>query len=176
VRRLAPLAIATLALAACDETSGECPGDPVASFTFDGTRVPAGGPSLAGLDPFPSIPDCEAAVGYPPGLDPFPGVLSSGPSPMAAALCRPGARVMFGQRAADRFVVETTTEGAVLGGCAGCPARLRLVVAGDVLPGGTSPPTGFAGVLVEVLSATGGDCGTCLLPCAARYALNGSVP
>lgn len=175
--RLAPVLASLLAaLSACDEGVDECPGDEVGELTFSGTRVPAGDPSLAGLDPDPSLPDCEAEVGHPDLLPPFPGTLSSGPSPQAATLCRAGARPMFGLRTGDRFDVETTTDGAVLRDCGGCPARLRLVVRGDVLAGGGAPPTGFDGALVEILSAADGPCGACVLPCAARYALAGGVP
>lgn len=177
MRHPAPLALAALLLvAACDEAPQECPGTEVASFQFGGTKVSAGDPTLAGLDPAPALPDCVPEVGYPSTLGPFTGTLSAGPTPQAAALCRPPARVMFGQRTGDRFVVETTTDGAVLRGCEGCPARLRLVIAGDVLPGAPSPATGFQGALVEVLTAADGACGTCVLPCAARYHLTGIVP
>lgn len=175
--RLAPV-LATLlaALAACDDGAPDCPGDEAGALTFSGARVPNGDPSLAGLDPDTSLPDCEAAVGHPDLLPSFPGTISFGPSPLAVTLCRAGARPMFGLRGGDRIVVETSTDGAVLADCGGCPARLRLVVAGDLLPGGGAPPAGFDGALVEVLSAADGPCGACVLPCAARYAITGGVP
>jgi hypothetical protein len=81
-----------------------------------------------------------------------------------------------GQRAGDSYLLETSTDGAVLGDeCAPtCSAKLRLVVAGDVLRV-DGEAVSFAGVLVEVLSAVDGSaCGTCTPPCAARYAITGT--
>ncbi len=173
---LAPALAALATLAACDEGGADCPGDEAAELAFSGTRVPSGDPSLTGLDPDPSLPDCEAAVGHPDLLPSFPGTISFGPSAQAVTLCRAGARPMFGLRSGDRIDVETATDGAVLRDCGGCPARLRLVAAGDLLPGGAAPPAGFDGALVEILSSADGPCGACVLPCAARYAITGGVP
>lgn len=169
-----------LALAAACTSQGEpadCPGEPVGSFRFEGALVAAGDPAIAGLEP-PStsgIADCPAAW-YPPALPAFEGTLSADPATPAAALCRTSGTVLYGPRSGDRFVLETSTGGAVLGEeCAPtCSASLRLVVAGDVGRDGGAAVS-FTGVLVEVMSAAPGSlCGECALPCAARYALAGT--
>lgn len=177
MRLASVLSSCLVALAACGSGTGECPGTPLGDLSFSGARVAAGDPSLLGLDPVPLLPDCEAAVGHPDTLPAFRGTVSAGPSPAGAALCRDGVRPMFGTRSGDRIAVETTTGGAVLKDCGGCPAELRLVVAGDVLPGGPAPATGFSGALLEILSPAGASCAPCTVPCAARYSVTGvAVP
>lgn len=175
MHRSAAVALAAFLLAACDDQGApECPGEPVASFHFVGTRVAAGDPSIA-LDPVPATADCDAALGYPDSVD-FYGTLSADAAGPAGALCRSPGPVLFGQRTGDRYLLEASAEGAVLGeACTGtCSAGLRLLVAGDVLREGGAAVS-FAGVLVEVMSALPGSaCGTCALPCAARYALTGT--
>jgi hypothetical protein len=107
---------------------------------------------------------------------PFDGTLSADPGNSAGALCRTRGPVLFGQRTGDHYRLETSTDGAVLGEeCAPtCSAELRLLVAGDVVRVDAEAAS-FAGVLVEVMSAPAGtDCGTCTLPCAARYAITGT--
>jgi hypothetical protein len=71
--------------------------------------------------------------------------------------------------------VEASSPGAVLEACGPtCAATSRLVIVGDVLPDLESPQE-FRGGLVEQLSASEGSCDACVLPCAARYALTGTV-
>ena len=180
---LAAATLAAAALAACGDAPGqECPGVPVARFSFTGTRIHLGDPALAGLDPVPAIPDCSPTVGPPPYPDTLPGfsaTLATDAATGAAALCRPVGIVLFGQRTGARYVVEGGTDGAVLADCSPtCSAALRLVVAGDVVADAGGAPATFQGVLVEVMSQVGGECGTCLPPpalaCAARYTLVGT--
>ena len=172
-------AAAATALGACSGSERQaCPGEPIETFQFGGTRVAAGDPALAGLDPVPAAPDCVDAVGYPAigePLPPFAATLAADPGSQSVALCSSRGVVLFGQRSGPRYVVETGTSGAVLGGCAAtCTAAMRLVVAGDVTTAPGGEPTAFTGVLVEVMSALEGSaCGDCTLPCAARYAVTG---
>ncbi len=179
MRRAPLLALVLAAATACSDTGGEeCPGETVADFGFSGTRIYSGAPALEGLDPVPAVPDCvrdEKDFPVPDQLPAFRATLAVDAFTQAAALCRPGRAILFGQRSGTRYAVETRTGGAVLPPT--CSAALRLVVAGDVLGTGT-PPTSFQGVLVEVLTWVDGDCGT-FLPepvraCAARYALQGT--
>jgi hypothetical protein len=195
VPRPAALALAALLAlaAACDaEKTQTCPGEPVAALTFGGTRVSAGDPALAGLDPVPALADCvPAAVGDPclapetPTCETLPAFAAtlSDAGAEAAALCRTTGIVLLGRWTGARVVVEAGNEGAVLGACSTtCTASLRLVVAGDVA--GVPPdPLTFHGALVEVLTRTGGDCDACLpvVPgdpavraCAARYLIDGT--
>jgi hypothetical protein len=182
-RAAAAFALAASALAACSGSPGQqCPGEPVAHFTFTGARIYLGDAALAGLDPVPAIPDCSTAVGPPPYPDTLPGfdaTLAADASTQAAALCRPRGIVLFGQRSGTRYSVEGSTDGAVLASCSPtCSAELRLIVAGDVAVAPDGTPTGFQGILIEVMSLVAGDCGTCLPPpanaCAARYTLTGT--
>lgn len=151
----------------------------MAELGFSGTRVVAGDPVLVGLDPIPAVPDCVPAppdFPVPEELPPFRATLEADADTEAAALCRPGREILFGQRSGTRYVVEARTGGAVLPPT--CSAALRLVVAGDLLPATETTPASFQGVLVEVLSWVDGDCGP-FLPeplraCAARYALQGA--
>jgi hypothetical protein len=164
VRRSAPVVLVlALALACSEDPPADCPGEPVATFRFQGTLVAAGDARIAGFEP-------TSTSGT------FDGTLSADPASSAAALCRTPGTVLYGPRTGDGFVLETSTDGAVLGEqCAPtCSAELRLVVAGDVARAG-GEAVSFAGVLVEVMSAASGSaCGACTLPCAARYALAGT--
>ena len=171
--RAALLAFASVIAGCTTSETASCPGGAVGSFSFTGTRVAAG--TLApDLDPAPALPDCSAGMGFPASLT-FSGELSSDPTGTAGVLCRASGATLFGTRSGTRWVVEDGSDGAVLGGCdPTCAAHLRVVVSGDVVPDVVSP-TGFQGALVEQLSATGGTCGACVLPCAARYALSGTV-
>lgn len=177
VTRLASLALAAVLLAACEgEEAAECPGESVATFAFTGTKVPKGDATIADDDPFTER-DCGTGVGYEPvtAIAPFTATLAAGPEGEAAALCRTGGVVYFGQRSGDHYRVETGTEGAVLGGCApGCSADVRHVVEGDVLLVDGAPA--FDGVLVELMTPVDpAACGSCELPCAARFSLAGTL-
>jgi hypothetical protein len=160
-----------LLLASCTEESEEaCPGEVVSQLAFAGASV-AAGQLGEGLDPEPALTDCSAAMAFPPTLA-FGASLAVDGTGSAGALCRGDGAVLFGTRIGDRWVVEESSDGAVLGGCdPTCAARSRVVVAGDLDPGRTS----FSGALVEQLTAAGGSCGACVLPCAARYALTGAA-
>lgn len=168
------LALAPI-LAACSSAEGaSCPGEPVASLSFSATAVPSGDPALDGLDPAPALPDCDAALGFPADLE-LRGTLARATAGGGGALCRPSGRILFGSQVGDRWQVEDESTGAVLDGCnATCGASSRTVIAGDVLRE-DGEPTGFRGALVEVLTPDDPACGTCVLPCAARYALTGTV-
>jgi hypothetical protein len=185
VRRAAlafPLAVAVLAAACGEDAPAVCPGDPVATFHFSGTKVDAGDAALAGLEPDPALPDCPGPVGYPATgerLPPFDGTLARDPSTDAATLCRPREIFLFGQRTGSRYFLETGSTGAVLEGCsASCAAALRLLVAGEVVDGPDGEAAAFDGVLVEVITYVEGDCGECLPPgartCAGRFTLDGT--
>lgn len=176
MRRVLALALALVA-ACADESDVDCPGEPVATFHFTGTKVDAGDPSIAALDPVPATPECGETFGYDEApLEPFYATLTADLASSAAALCRTRGPVLIGPRTGDRYLLETSTDGAVLGEeCAPtCSAELRLLVAGDVVRV-DGEAASFSGVLVEVMSkAAGSECGACTLPCAARYALQGT--
>jgi hypothetical protein len=168
-------------LAACsgDSSTSTCPGERVASFRFTGTRVAGGDPTFAALDPTPAAPDCTPPVGYPPVGEPLPAfdaLLTHDPVTAAAALCKPGGIVLYGERSGANYAVETGTTGAVLGACAEtCTAGMRLVVAGKVATSADGEPTTFDGWLFETMSALDGSlCGGCTLPCEARYRVTGT--
>jgi hypothetical protein len=162
--------LAALLLASCTtEPEQSCPGGIVATLAFTGERT-AAGQLGTGLDPDPALPDCAAAVGFPGSLPPFVASLAGDAVGPAGALCRADGAVLFGSRSAARWTLESTADGAVLGGCdPTCAARSRVVITGDLAAG----PAGFSGGLVEQLSRTGGACGACVLPCAARHTLVG---
>ncbi len=174
--RAAPL-LALLALAAaCGAGSGgTCPGELVANLAFTGVRVAQGDPALAdGLDPDPSLPDCSPVLDWPDDLAPFLGELA-GDGTGVAVLCREKGNVLFGRWNGTRVRVETSTGGAVLGACdPTCAAGLRLVVSGDLAVDAGGAPVAFQGALVEIMEQSGGRCGACALPCAARYSLSGA--
>lgn len=180
MRRALLLALLLAAASACGDSGEEdCPGEPVAELGFSGTRILAGNAALSGLDPVPAVPDCvPVRVDFPVAkkLPPFRATLAADGFTQAAALCRPGRAVLFGQRTGSRYVVEARTGGATLPPA--CSAALRLVVAGDVVPATDTEPTSFQGVLVEVLTWVDGNC-EAYLPepiraCAARYTLRGA--
>jgi len=172
-RSLAVLAATLLATACSPEAAQSCPGERVASFTFDAELATSG--LAPGLDPDPLLTDCDPAVGFPDSLVPFRGTLSADATGSGGALCRGVGPVLFGTHAGVRWRVEDEADGAVLGGCGPtCAARSHVVITGDVVPN-TTDPTAFTGALVEQLTFADGACGPCFLPCAARYALHGSV-
>jgi len=176
VTRAALLAFAASVVVGCTtKDPASCPGGAVGSFSFTGTRVDAGMPALApDLDPDPALTDCSAAMGFPAELT-FSGELSSDATGTAGVLCRASGATLFGTRSGTRWVVEDGSDGAVLGGCdPTCAAHSWVVISGDVVPDVVSP-TGFQGALVEQLTVTGGACGACVLPCATRYTLTGTV-
>ncbi len=171
------LSLAALLASCSPAPAPSCPGEPVASFTFSGTKTDAGtlDPALD-LDPEPSLTDCAAEMGFPaPSLPVFTGTLSADATGPGGALCRTAGPILYGTRSGVRWEVEDASDGAVLGGCdPTCAAQSRIFIRGDVVPD-TTAPTGFVGALVEQLTQTGGACGPCILPCAARYALSGTV-
>jgi hypothetical protein len=175
VRLGALLAAAALAVACSTETPQSCPGEAVAEFTFGGAATTAA--ALAELDPDPALTDCPAALGFPPVLRSFGGTLAADDASSASsagALCRSRGPHLFGTRTGRRFRVETSSAGAVLAACGPtCATTLQIVISGDVLPE-LAAPQEFRGALVERLSA-GDGCDACTLPCAARYALTGTV-
>ncbi len=187
---LLALLVAAAAISGCNDAGGEvCPGSPVATFQFTLARICDSDPRLAGLEPAAGVPDCPATAGavicpsesgtepaYPQVPDPFAGTLAATAGSSAAALCRSKGAILFGAHTGTRYVVQTGTSGAVLGGCdPSCSTGLELVVAGDVELGPVGEAVAFHGVLVEVMSPLqGSSCGACVLPCAGRYALDGA--
>jgi hypothetical protein len=175
VTRAALLAFAFASVTGGCTTSdtASCPGGAVGSFSFTATVV-AAGVLAPGLDPDPALPDCSAGMVFEPSFE-FSGELASDSAGTAGVLCRASGGTLFGTRFGTRWVVENGSDGAVLGGCdPTCAAHLRVIVSGDVVPDVVSP-TGFQGALVEQFSVTGGMCGACVLPCAARHALSGTA-
>ncbi len=175
MKRAALLPLLVLLAACAPEPTASCPGERVGSFAFSGTKREAG-MLAAGLDPDPALTDCAAAVGFPdPSLLPFTGTLSADATGPAVALCRSDGPVLFGTRIGTRWKIVNEADGAVLGGCGPtCAAHSGVVITGDVVPD-ASAPAEFSGALVEELTVMDGACGACVLPCAARYALTGTV-
>jgi hypothetical protein len=170
--RAAPLVLATLLASCTAEAETSCPGETVGVFAFTGTSPPLAA-SAAELDPDPSLTTCAVALGFPATVA-FDGTLAADPVGSAAALCRSGP-VFFGTHTGARWDVEAASDGAVLAACGStCAGHSRTIVRGDVGPD-PSAPTSFQGALVEQLTASGGDCSGCALPCAARYALTGTA-
>ncbi len=148
-----------------------CPGTPVATFDFTGTRTSttcaAGGPAAG------------ANALYPDTLS-FIGTIAASASGTTAALCvqRVKAEPLVGSQASDAIDVALDTRGALLAGCnPRCAVSVHQRVTGTVqrAPGGA--PSGFTGTLVDeaTLDATvkGADCTPCTTPCQASYALTG---
>ena len=174
MRRLAPaLLLLPLLVTGCSQVveTFPCPGSPVASLEFSGTRTLvtcAAGAPAAGVNSL-----------FPESVS-FAGTLTASGPGAALCLARARAEPMVGTRVADQFDVELDTRGALLGGCsATCAVAVHQQVTGTLLrdPGGA--PSGFAGTLVdqETLDATvaGTDCTPCVTPCQASYALS-AVP
>ncbi len=165
--------LAALLVTACSpEAAPSCPGERVASFVFDADFPTSG--LAPGLDPDPALTDCDPAVGFPSALQ-FRGTLSADATGSGGALCRSAGPILFGTQDGVRWQVEDSADGAVLGGCGPtCAASSHVFIRGDVFPDTTAPAT-FAGALVEQLTFDDGACGPCVLPCAKRYALDGTV-
>jgi hypothetical protein len=176
VKRAALLALAALLASCSSETTESCPAGVVATLAFSG-ELTAGAGLSPGLDPDPAMTDCDAAkLGFPSVENradlAFRGTLATDGTGASGALCRAGAPILFGTRAGPRWTVEEATDGAVLGACGPtCAARSRVVIAGDLAP---DPTPVFTGALVEQLTPAAGNCGGCVLPCAARYQLTGA--
>ena len=194
--RSAALALALFGLSALACSSHEtpsCPGNTVATFTFEGSLVHAGDPLVAALDPVPTLPDCTpdpsdatAPIKYPQVLPPFDAKLAADPATNAAALCRSTGVVYSGEHTGtSRYAVEADADPAVPCTNSVCSATLRVIVIGDVAVDAGGTAQSFTGILVEALSEDRGSCAGCLPPvpganppalaCAARYALTGSL-
>ena len=194
--RSAALALALFGLSALACSSHEtpsCPGNTVATFTFEGSLVHAGDPLVAALDPVPTLPDCTpdpsdatAPIKYPQVLPPFDAKLAADPATNAAALCRSTGVVYSGEHTGtSRYAVEADADPAVPCTNSVCSATLRVIVIGDVAVNAGGAAQSFQGILVEALSEDRGSCAGCLPPvpganppalaCAARYALTGSL-
>jgi hypothetical protein len=163
---------AAAALLACGHSGADaCPGTAIGSFVFAGTRDLAPDPAE------PAVPACPAETGYGEAPIAFSGTLSSDPQTGGAAFCsgRALAATLFGGRTGDAVDVQTTTGGAVLGGCGGaCATELTATLRGTVLRDATGAATGFDGTYTERMRRTDGDCGACPLPCDARYDVTGA--
>jgi hypothetical protein len=175
------LALAAVVALGCGNAAKEtCPGQPIGAFALQAHRVDAATACVAGpADGWASaVPaTIPAALAEDPAAS-FPATLSHDPEQGTAALCtgRSLGAVLFGTRAGDHVHVEASAGSAVLAACAGtCGANLTVIVDGDLVPGTAGAPDAFTGTLVERMDATGGDCGTCVLPCSATYALEGTA-
>jgi hypothetical protein len=177
VRRLAlALLIPPLLAAGCRETveTFPCPGSPVASLAFKGTRTAvscAGGAPAAGLDSlYPATVSFTATITF----------LASG-TDAALCLATPRAEPLLGTRVADQIDVALETRGALLSGCsASCAVTVHQQVTGTLQrnPGGAV--SGFTGTLVDQATldgtVTGAGCSPCTTPCQASYTLLSPPP
>jgi hypothetical protein len=171
VRRRLTLALAAFLAGACThQDTSQCLGTPVGTFTFT-LHDPGGNP-----------PDCRATP--PAGSDvvgSFVGTLSVDPGLGTAALCtdRSGASPYRGQVVEGVYGLTAPGGLAVLAACGqNCATSSSLAVAGSIVktPDPADPAvvvTRFEGTLTESFTFSGGDCGTCALPCAATYTLTG---
>ncbi len=191
--RLGVLALLSSVLAAVSCSPAEapsCPGTTVAVLQLKGQLVRAGDLLIAGLDPVPALPDCtpdlndaSAPIRYPRLVGPFEAKLSADPATSDAALCRSNGVVYAGQRTGSSYALTAEADPAILCNSV-CAAGFRVVIDGNVASGTDGAPTGFQGILVEVLTASRGACDGCLplvpgtdpaeLACAGRYALTGT--
>ncbi len=177
MRRLAPaLLLLPLLAAGCKETpeSFPCPGTPVATFAFNGTRTEV------------SCKDGAPAAGtnsvYPATVS-FTGTISHLTSGGSAALCvaRPRAEPLIGTLVSDALDVALDTRGALFGECdPRCAVTVRQQVNGTLQrdPGGVA--VGFTGTLLDTatldITVPGAFCNQCVTPCHASYALTGLPP
>lgn len=173
-----PRAVAVVALvvgsAACgrEATAERCPGHAVATlaFTGDASTPP---PLLPGEDPLP------ACTGVPENVA-FTATIALGEDGATAALCtsRAYSAAARGTRSGDAIDVSTVTARAVLSQCADtCVVEVRERVAGTLLPSADAPER-FEGAVVDTVypSGTSSLCGSCSVPCSARYAITGVEP
>jgi len=178
LRRLTPALFLLPFFAAGCNASPEtypCPGTPVATFAFGGTRAQmscAGGAPAAGANAI-----------YPDQITTFTGTISAASSSATAALCvaRPGAEPLVGTLLADTLDVALDSRGALLAGCnARCAVTIHQQVTGTLLRQPDGTPSGFTGTLVDqaTLDTTvaGADCTPCTTPCTATYALSSPPP
>ncbi len=173
-RHASALLLLSLAAAGCTDSveTFPCPGLPVTTIAFKGTRslveCAAGGPA-AGLNSL-----------YPATID-FTGSLSYAASGVAAAICgiNPGAEPLVGTHLADLLDVALETRGALVGACnPRCGVTVRQRVSGTLARDGTGAPSSFTGTLTDqaTLDGTiaGADCTPCSTPCQATYLLTGT--
>jgi hypothetical protein len=171
VRRLAPALLLLVILAAgCSDSveSFPCPGTPVATMGFTGTRTDL---------------SCAETNSIYPATVKFTGTISQSASDSSAALCgiRPKAEPLVGTLVADLLDVSLDTRGALLGSCdPRCAVTVTQRVNGMLArdPGGAV--IGFAGTLVDTATldgtVSGASCGPCLTPCHATYLLTRTTP
>jgi hypothetical protein len=177
---LALAAVAPLGLSCGTSRSEPCPGEPIAKLELRGTRVDAA-TACAGEPPGGWIVVGQVPGTIPPDGSSFTATLTSDPASGSAALCT-GRRLsepLRGTSTDGHVHLEAATDGgAVLGGCAGtCSARLTVIVDGDLTAGVAGAPPTFTGTLVERMDVELGpdgrppNCGSCILPCTATFAL-----
>lgn len=176
IRRIAAVAAAAAlaGLLACrDESStARCPGEPAGTFAFTAGGALAPPPLLPGEEPLPGCPGAPVELA-------FTATIALGADGETAALCtsRPFAAVKHGTRDGDTIDVSTVTARAILSDCAStCVVEVHERVRGALLPSADAPEA-FDGALVDVAYPTGASslCGSCSLPCAARYAIRGEA-
>jgi hypothetical protein len=152
---------ATGLLAACSKASQEpCPGQPVGTFRFTVTDLGTPRPYCA------AVPAEGTTV-----VGAFSGTLSQDAGLGTVALCLDSSKASpYYGRVEDGVFTLTASSGlAVLGVCGeNCATSSVLTIEGSLDGGGT-----FAGTLTEAFEFSSGDCGTCVLPCAAVYGLTG---
>lgn len=170
------LLLLSLVAAGCSESvdTVACPGVPIATFLFNGTRTLVG---CTGGEPLTG-----ANTLYPPTVS-FTGTISSTASGATAALCvaHPWAEPLVGTRVADQLDLSLETRGALLGDCnSRCAVTVRQQVTGSLQRAAGGEPSGFTGTLVDQATldatVTGADCQPCTTPCQATYAITGLPP
>lgn len=166
------LPAASLALAACEQTTGEgCPGRTLAMLALHGDLdLAATGcavPPAAGW----TVPATLPAAG-----GTFEAQFAWDESTQQLAYCTGAthAAVLLGTRSGDHLRAQVTLPGAVLGACAAtCTPLMTVVVEGDLSQAST--PVTFTGTLTETFDDGGtGSCAPCQLPCTSAYTLTGT--
>ena len=170
-RRL--LALLVLAAACSGGREDACPGEPVGKFVLEVSAPEGAAPSACAAEPPVAEPPTLVVARFEARLTTEPAAAGSSP----AALC-PGGRAAtyYGSRAEDgTYTLEASSGLAVLDRCGpNCAVSVTEHVTGAVAGEGAGAT--FSGTLVERFEYLAGQCGACVLPCAAAYALTTVVP
>jgi hypothetical protein len=167
--------LAALVLAAACSGDGEeaCPGEPVGSFGLEVSAPEDSVPSACAAAPPVAEPPTRVVARFEARLTAEPSTAGT----TAAALCLGGrAATYYGSRAADgTYTLDASSGIAVLDRCGpNCAVSVTERVTGVVAGEGAAAT--FTGALEERFEYLAGQCGACVLPCAATYALTTAVP